>query len=241
MIIAERIDGIIWDFDGVIRPYQDLKKSLPYFHRAAANAFNIVAARNNINHDISEETAHEMAKKSFLERKLSAAVFYEDHGVSRLEMHIESHRQLTLSREYIMATLPGFRENFLAMRPMKHIIVTQASCEWPMPNLQDIGLAEAFHPIVIGFETNDFAKKSEDQRPFLMAANILGIAPDRLAVAEDTMANLRIPKNGLNMQSALMRDNGAGEILAHGDKDIAPYVDEAFETPIPFMQRFILG
>lgn len=238
MIDIKRIDGIIWDFDGVIRRYKDLNTSLPIFHRAAVTAFNIVATRNNIQHDISEEEAYRKAELSFIERKLSMAVFYQDHGVDRREMHIETHRQLMLERHNIMSDIPGLREALMRMRSIPNIIVTQASCEWVTANLKDMGLQHVFHQTVIGHETSNFDNKFDNANPFLLGSEILGIAPPRLGVVEDSMSNLRIPYQQLGAQTALITNNGAGAPYTHGDKEISPFVDEAFETPLEFIQKF---
>lgn len=206
MLCLEKIEGVIWDMDGVLHPYLPFAQSLPHWNRAAVRAFNKVAGIAGIEHNLTAEEAEIEANISFRDKGLSTKFFTQTYKLCPEQMHLEFHRETALQDVISShAELPAL---FDRMGHLKHIILSQGSREWIERCLDANGLSKYFGDAILGFEDVGMEKKSESPRPFKAAIDLSGIAPSRLVIPEDMKRNLKIAKQHFGMQTVFVAESG---------------------------------
>lgn len=233
MLSIEKIEGVIWDMDGVLHPYIPFEQALPFWDRAASRAFNKAATAAGIRHDLTEDQIYRMASQSFKNLGHSTAVFTRDYPISELQMHLEFHRE-TILEEVISAhaDLPAYLES---TSHLKHIILTHGSEEWAERCLSKNGIRHYFNNVV-SFERVDMQKKSDSEVPVRKAIELIGLPADKLAMVEDTKKNLIIPKR-LGIQTVFVEENGLESEWIKMPTSEDEYVDASVKTATDFLKQ----
>lgn len=232
MLSIEKIDGVIWDMDGVLHSYIPFAQSLPHWNGAAVRAFNTVAAASGLNHGLSFEQLHRMAAQSFQDHGASVAVFSRDYGMCQRKMHIEFHREAEM--EKLINAHDLLPDLFSRSSHLQHIVLTHGSSDWAQRCLEKHGLRDYFNA-VISFEDVDMRKKSECEIPFLTAIEYSGLSADRLAMVEDTKKNLIIPKR-LGMQTVFIEESGLEPQWIKKPTPEDKYIDLSVATAPDFLK-----
>lgn len=204
MLSIEKIEGVIWDMDGVLHSYLPFSQSLDHWNGAAARAFNKVATSFGILHNLTDEQLHEMAVTSFKTLGLSTAIFSREYGISEQDMHLEFHREAVM--EYLIASHATLPDHLEQTSHLRHIVLTHGSQEWAERCLGKHGLRDFFQE-VISFEQVGMHKKSDSERPFMHAMEKAGLSANQLVMVEDTKKNLIIPKK-MGMQTVFIEESG---------------------------------
>ena len=180
--MARRIDGIIFDMDGV------LCDSEPFINEAAIRMFAQV-------HGVRVQPEDFIPFVGAGEDRYIGGVA-EKYGIA-LSMPRDKERTYAIYLEIIRGTLkplPGAVE-FIAdarRRGMKLALATSADRIKMEGNLREIGIPPAaFDAIVTG---NDVQRKKPDPQVFLLAAQRLGLDPGRCLVVEDAPNGIRAGK-----------------------------------------------
>lgn len=188
-----RTKGMIWDLDNTL--YHLDKVLYDACNHAAAQAAIHLGAK------LSMAEAVDLSWRSFEETGMSATYFIEKHGITKEAMHDEYHRCIDVQLIGQTEALPSL----MAQLDLPHALVTHASHEWADKVLRHLGLRDIFpDDHIFAYETTGFAHKARSTKPFDMALEKLGLAPEDTIVAEDLPANLKIPY-----------DMGATTILIH--------------------------
>jgi len=234
MLRLEKIEGVIWDWDGVLHPYIPFAQSLAHWNRAAVRAFNKVAALNGITHDIDEEKAIAMANLSFREKGLSTAVFTEMFFLDPREIHIEFHRHTVL--DDVVGHHDGLAEELKNLSRLNHVILSQGSHEWVERSIERGGYADIFrNATIISFEKAQMQKKSQSRLPFELAIAASGLPAERQVIPEDMKKNLVIAKQ-LGLQTAFIAESGLEpEWVMHPTPD-DKFVDQSFDHTRDFVR-----
>ena len=234
MLRTEKIEGVIWDWDGVMHPYIPFAKSLTHWNGAAVRAFNTVAAANNICHDLDHDTCLALARTSFHERGLSTAVFTEKFNLNPHDVHIEFHRETRM--EDVVGRHEGLADELERLSHLKHVILSQGSEEWIHRAIEFGGYSKLFQDVtIISFEKCGLRKKSASEVPFALAIEASGLPADRLVIPEDMKKNLVIAKQ-MGLQTAFIAQSGLEpEWVARPTADDA-FVDQAFEHTVDFVR-----
>lgn len=198
--------GIVWDLDNTLYRADE----------AIIDAFNVAMARavRRAGVDLEMEEAAAMARRSFETYGYSGYVFVQEYGIDRDALHYEVHG--TIDEKVIRDTL-AVRDLFAAAR-RDHVLVTHSARVWAEKVLSHLGLRDFFPDgRVLAFEHYDFESKGESRRAFEMALDRIGHPAREVVVVEDTLKNLRIP-----------REMGFGTVLIHHGRppaDIPGFVD----------------
>lgn len=232
MLSLEKIEGVVWDMDGVLHSYIPFAQSLPHWNGAAVRAFNTVAAASGLEHGLSFDELHLMAAQSFQDHGASVAVFSRNYGMCERKMHIEFHREAEMEK-LILAhdTLPDL---FKQTSHLKHVVLTHGSTDWAERCLVKNGLRDYFNA-VISFEDVDMIKKSDSEIPVLRAIGQLDLPAENLVMAEDTKKNLIIPKR-LGMQTVFIEESGLEPQWIRKPTAEDHYVDLSVPTAPDFLK-----
>jgi FMN phosphatase YigB (HAD superfamily) len=176
----EKPDGLILDFDGVFYRYT------PQMGPACREVAHRVA--------ISLGVPPKAAQKAFTIAGEATNVFAEfsrDHGVSRSALYHAFHEGIDLHKVISTSQEASSVFNELKASKIPMVILTHATLPWVKRVLSHIGQPN-FLPDshIIAAERCNYAKKSETYETVMMAAEVLNISPDRLAMIEDSHANL---------------------------------------------------
>lgn len=175
-------DGVIWDLDNTLYRFNE------DFSQACQIAAARAAIKNGAQYTLDEAVA--ICIQSFTRHGNSSHIFIEDHKINQQGMHADFHDFLdetVIHRSLELAEL--FRQAAL-----QNIIVTHASQNWARRILNHLGLSGHFPgDRIIAAEDVAFQSKASSRVPFERALDLLGLAPDRVVVVEDSAQNLRIP------------------------------------------------
>lgn len=186
------IQGIIWDLDNTLYRFNDL-----FVH-----ACNVAAARTicTLVDNFTYEEALAEAEKSYEEHGYSGHAFVTRHGVPYHDYHFPFHEAIDekiLDRNDDMLSA-------LADLNLPHVIVTNASRHWAEKSLLHLGMKDFFpDENIIALEDTDFEPKARSVLPFEMARDKLRTDPAGTLVIEDTVRNLRVPKQ-MGFRTALV-------------------------------------
>ncbi len=186
--------GLILDFDGVFYKFNPNSNHV-LSHTAAT------AARNCGVPDTYEDLLAAFLRAG--DPHAFRRQWQKQHNVDWLKYHHAYHDGIDVaSINSQQDATAAFAE--LAARKLPMLILTHASQPWVKRVLSHIGL-HAFLPDshIIGLEHTNGLKKSESHEPIMMAAAILGINPDRLAMLEDSQGNL-VHAHAVGVQTAFL-------------------------------------
>ena len=202
MLSLEKIEGVIWDMDGVIHPYKPFSQSLAHFNEAAVEALYALLPENPPWRCVALGAANQ----SFLDWGLSTKQFVDDYNLDPIEMHLEFHRQM--KHENLVSQHIEMVKSFEKLSHLKHVILSQGSRDWADTCLAANGLSGFFNQAsIICFEDVALAKKSQSLAPFLRAIEASGLKPENLVMIEDMAKNLKLAKE-LGMQTVFVEENG---------------------------------
>ncbi len=209
--------GILWDLDNTL--YRTEEDLLHAFNQAIARA----AIDNGLPLPLKEAT--ELARRCFDETGYSGYYFIHQYGIDRDVLHYSSHR---FTDEKIITKSVEVTEMFGRIET-QHALITHGARDWAMRVLLHLDLLHWFpHEHIHALEDFGFEKKSASPAPFVQALAGLGLAPGEAVMVEDTIENLRLP-----------REMGLTTVfLTQGRKPdaIPPYVDHVFENTPAFLR-----
>lgn len=177
------IRGIIWDLDN----------TLYRFDEAFVHACNIAAARTvcDLGYETDFAKALTLAEQSYIQHGYIAVSFLEHYEMSYEEYHFKFHD--TLDEKIIKCNM-NMKEELKRLN-MPYVIITHASRNWARKITAHLGMAEFFpEERIIAIEDVDFVGKARSENCFKMACDIIGMQPHELLMVEDTVRNLKIPK-----------------------------------------------
>lgn len=184
MISCDRIDGIVFDLDGTL--YRDDGEAMDSAYESAGVAAALAAGAL-----LSAEAALLVARKSFASHGYYAKGF-EAYGVDPEDFHFRFHIHL---KDEAMEAVEGLHDALAACGTDRFVIATHSSRDWASRAVRRLLLDHLFPAErIITLEDCRFRDKRSDEEPFRRALAILGTAPERTAVIEDSARNLVIPK-----------------------------------------------
>lgn len=114
-----------------------------------------------------------------------------------------------------VAALPGAVDAVTALLPRRCAVVTSATHDLGIARLEAAGIP--LPDVIVTFDDVDRGKPHPD--PFLLAAERLGVQPERCLVVEDAPSGLRAAKAAECATLALTSTTPADEIAATNDAD----------------------
>lgn len=178
----QKLEGIIFDFDGVAYKYR------PDFNAVCSSAAARAAIACGVPGVFEQLVADFTAARdphSFTKR------WQAEHGLDPLAYHHAYHDGIDVaaSIDARQEATAVFAE--LAERKVPMIILTHGSQPWVKRVGAHIDMIRHFaDEHIIALEHTNWTKKPDSPAPFLLAAARLGIAPDRLGMVEDSSGNL---------------------------------------------------
>lgn len=178
----QKPEGLILDFDGVFYSYEP--------HVVAVYAAS--AARAAIQCGVPQ--TYDNLYADFCLRPDPHAfseAWQVEHGLDILKYHHAYHDDIPVADAIGQHQPATAAFSQLADKKVPMVILTHGSRPWVKRVLAHIGLPD-FLPdtYIIGFEHTNRVKKNESAAPVQQAAALLGIAPDRLGMIEDSHNNL---------------------------------------------------
>jgi putative hydrolase of the HAD superfamily len=133
-----------------------------------------------------------MARQSFYDHGYSGHVFVRDYDVDLKDLHLMCHDFLD---EKIIAKSQEIQGLFSALA-LDHVLVTHSHRVWAQRVLNHIGLSAWFDgDCIFGLEDYDYRHKHECRSSFEKALEKLSCTPAAAIMVEDTLKNLRIPRD----------------------------------------------
>jgi HAD superfamily hydrolase (TIGR01509 family) len=117
----------------------------------------------------------------------------EEHGIAMPALEVAARKE-ALYYEYLpqLKAVPEVLEHIEAQHGrLPFAVVSGSTRESVQLSLQATGLLDKFPTLVCA---GDYAKSKPDPEPFLMAAERLGIAPEKCLVFEDTQMGIEAAK-----------------------------------------------
>lgn len=210
------IRGIIWDLDGTLYRYtHDFK-----------NACSVAAVQTAIG--LGLEMAYEDALALAIDSEKihgNSVRLFSEWGLPYKDCHDLFHRKITV--EHIAREDDARAAVHALDLPM--VLLTNASRDWADRMLAHLGLDDIFgKDRVLALEDAGFNVKSQSDRGFKMALDLLGLPAGDVVATEDLPANLITAKN-MGLATALVHQETAPETLdAHIDRlfdDVISFAD----------------
>lgn len=197
MALRPDIQGVIFDLDNTL--YQKPPENNDIFARAAARSALSLGFRSTY------EKALELARKSGEQYKSEISVFWREHGIDQKEIFRESHRVGVEFMRQAISRDQGLCDafNHIAAGVKEVLILSHGSQAWVEQLTEHLGYAPALKPNrAFGLDHPMINYRTKDAGPeaFVLAASIMGLNPDKIAVVEDTSANL-LHAHALGMQT----------------------------------------
>ncbi len=186
------IRAIIWDLDNTLYRFDSIFEDA--CNRAAAKT--ICGMVPGLHFD----DAFAAAVDSYAQHGYSGKALIARYNLSYDAYHYPYHEAID---ETMLARNDAMIAGLFALgRPQA--ILTNASRHWAERALVHLGMKEFFpDDFIFALEDSAFEAKSHSVRPFTMAQEKLGAAPHETLVVEDTVKNLKVPKD-MGFQTALI-------------------------------------
>lgn len=203
--LGDHIQGILWDLDNCL--YRDPPGMVGAWYDAfyaASTDFGIRMGRTEHDRLFSE------ANKKFGN---AVQFFVQKYGFDRSAYHASVVGQMDIS---IIKPDP---ETIAALHHLHTIgfpmaVVTSSNNLWCARVLAQLGITSLFpRSHIVTIDDTHGKQKSQFDTPFLMAAEVLGLRPNRLLMVDDHPMNLVIPHD-LEMTTAHVNH---GKPPAHGE------------------------
>jgi len=198
------LSGVIFDFDGVIVDSHAA-------HMKAWKAFLLSKGKTFDDADLSfvrEGAKREEILKHFLGELSPEQI--ASYGVEKDKLFQASARELKL--------VPGFTEFLLQLdsAALPSAVATSGSRSRVEQTLETLNLCKCFRTIVTG---NDVERGKPAPDLFLLAAQALRIAPNRILVCEDAVAGVLAAKTA-GMKCVGIAANGRESLLKQAGADL---------------------
>lgn len=205
------ITGALWDLDNTLYRLDHLME----------RAFNHAVARAalDLGVELDLDRAVELAHQSYRQHGFSGHDFVQVHGLNRLDLHHKFHEFID---ESVIEKNHQTRDLF-ASSIRDHALITHGSRVWAMRVLGHLELQPWFpEPRVFAYENYDFESKAKSRRPFELALSSINKNPSDVVMVEDTLENLRIPRE-MGMTTVYLHHGRAHD-------DLPDFVDHAAQT-----------
>lgn len=182
-MVPRSIHGIIWDLDNTLYRFDTIFE----------DACNRAAARTicSMVENLSFDEAYQAAVHSYNTHGYSGKALIAQYNLDYRDYHFPFHEAIDetiLARNDAM--IAGLRD---LNRPQ--VIITNASRHWAEKALRHLGMKEFFPDhAILPLEDSAFEAKASSPKPFTMAKDILNVAAENILVVEDTVRNLKVPK-----------------------------------------------
>jgi len=187
---------VAFDNDGTL--YSLTTKIIKKFARTAGNVARQLMRESGVPQEAipSEEEAAWKAYGSWKELHSSMAVFNGALGTfDRRTIHNRYLQQCDVS---IIPVDPTTRELFETLDLLKkdYVMLTQGSPEWAEKVVSHLDLKPFFpRSKIYSFDEIGGEKKADSEYPFMHVGSCEACCPSEMVVVEDTLGNLKIPKD----------------------------------------------
>lgn len=213
MLKVDKIDTIIWDLDQTLYKYWD---GVPEAFSEYTGRSSSILARHHYMRDVNINEAVGLALQSYKDHGLTTTLPACRYDLDEVELYRHHHRLLI--DEYVAPNWhragieDDIKESFnaLAAHGIRSLVLTHGTCEWGDAIATRLGIRDHFCQ-VRGIDSLRLKLKWRDKCLFDEFLDSCAVTPvstgdySNVLVVEDTPANLTIPKQAFNMQTALIR------------------------------------
>ncbi|MGZ9108912.1 MAG: HAD family hydrolase [Micavibrio sp.] len=200
------LQGVLWDLDN----------TLYRLDAALEQQFNLAVAKAALHWGVplTLPEAMAMAEASFVQHRYSGYEFMVRYQISHDDMHYMTDMFLD---DGIVQKCEITRDLFSRTR-LNHALITHSARRWALSVIKRLELDPWFpENQIFGYENYNFESKAKSRKPFEMALSALNRNPGDVMMVEDTLENLRVPKE-MGMMTVYLHHGRATDKLP-------PYVD----------------
>jgi putative hydrolase of the HAD superfamily len=215
----KHIKAILWDMDGV--KY--------FFGKDLEHHFRHIAATMAVRYlsDLDYETALAMAYASYTKYHSCWEFMHYDYGLDRRRIQDELHETVDI------ASISRSSADYIAEMQKQSIIhglLTHGHRPWVKRVLEKTGMDKVLHSEFITTDEDIYPhRKSNSEKPFLLALEKMNVAPEETIMVEDSQHNLE-PAKALGMTTVFVHPKDGSQQAA--------YTDHMFDTPYDFLKAF---
>lgn len=198
-MLRNDIQAVVFDFDNTL--YENPPNKDEIFAEAHARAAIYLGAQLDL------PSALDLARQSYRQHKSEMFLFCRDHKLDEKELYLHTHRIGTALMAQALQPDSGIKAAFNALSQSRELILlTHGSEHWARNLMDHLQLSEYMdhtrvlaldHPVV------NYQKKDFGPGVFNAVAGMIGIPTQKMAMVEDTAANL-VHASAVGMQTILV-------------------------------------
>ncbi len=208
------LQGALWDLDN----------TLYRLDAALEKQFNLAVAKAAVHWGVplTLPQAVELAEESYLKHRYSGYEFMARYKISHDDMHYMTDMFLD---EGIVQKNIETRDLF-SRSHINHALITHSARRWALSIIKRLELDPWFPEAqIFGYENYNFESKAKSRKPFELALSAINRNPKDVMMVEDTLENLRIPKEMGMTTVYLHHGRPTDEVPAYVDFHAANVVD----------------